>query len=448
MFRISSRRLVGGLLSVVLAGLLLACGGSDDRKRSRRSRDATESTPVGGAVVAKPTTFKAKLYLESSGSMFPYDAPGGSGEFNQAMQELLGRFETQSAGSTRFFAVNDDVYPLGVDYDKLVKTPDVFALTKGKGTPNYTDFGAIFSRILTDLNEGEVALLFSDLVYSAPYTAAQSTSKALADVKALMQSAFNPHANRSSLLLLQLNSGFDGPYYFATSGNAKSIRHQGERPYYIAVLARPVTMRALLSDPKSATLRDFGSLSGFQTAHHFVGAEGVAPYFSVILKDPAQKGRFVQEHDEKVAKKGWVHSLENVEADNSSGGLTLALGADLNGLYLPETFKTSPASYEIESKDGFKLTKVEAVSGQAYSHKLILTTPKPSKGQRTLTVRLKRTFPPAWIRTASTDTDRNLSQDQFASTTFGLRALTGGIEAAYNPDGKTSYFPLSLTLNN
>ncbi|PQA60558.1 hypothetical protein [Siphonobacter curvatus] len=440
-------------LSVLTTSLLVLtqCGGGSGKRGNQVSEEATEpstaSAPVAETPKAAPKNLKAKLYLEASGSMFPYDAAGSTGEFDEALQKLLTEFETQKSGSTELFVVNDNVYPMGVSFQQLVEQPNIFTLTEGKGDSKHTDFSLIFKTILSDLKEGEVGVLFSDLIYSTESTTAQSATKILADVETLMQTTFAPQTKGKSLLLLKLNGQFKGTYYPHNGGGKP---YSGSRPYYIALMATNATMKALLADPKFESLSRFSELPGFDSFHYFTSATDNLPFYTVLLKDAEQAGQFEQSRQERKERSNIVHTLENIKADRKTQGLTIALGVDLGGFYLPESYKTDPKSYEIESDEDFKIQKIVAENGpEGYTHKFLLSTPEPQGGgKREITIRLKRKFPPRWITQTHTQDDSNPNAEAFAETTFGLLNFTRGIEKAYNPQNADTYFAISLTLNN
>ncbi len=431
--------------------LLTQCGGGD-RKRGNQgeatepSTETAESVSEPQSVKAAPKNLKAKLYLEASGSMFPYDAAGSTGEFDEALQNLLTAFETQKPGSTELFVVNDNVYPMGVSFQQLVEQPNIFTLAKDKGDSRHTDFSLIFKTILSGLKEGEVGVLFSDLIYSTESTSAQSSAKILADVETLMQTTFASQTKDKSLLLIKLQGAFKGTYYPHNGGGKP---YNGSRPYYIALMATNATMKALLSDEKFESLSRFSDLPGFEAFHYFTSASDNVPFYTVLLKDADQAGQFEQSRQERKTNKEAIHTLENIEADRKTRGLTLAVGVDLGGFYLPDSYKTDPKSYEIESDEGFKIQKIVAERGpEGYTHKFLLTTAEPQGGgKREISIRLKRKFPPAWIAQTTTADDSNPKSEDFSEKTFGILNFTRGIEKAYNPQQAPTYFTISLYLN-
>lgn len=443
------------LYTFVAAAVLSSCGGGGRRGNHGKeetdppaaSQEPAAGTAAAGPSAAAPKSLRAKLYLEASGSMFPYDAPGSKGEFNASLQQLLTAFETEKGGSTELFAVNDNVYPLGVSFQELVEKPDVFSLARGKGDSKNTDFSLIFKTILSDLKEGDVGVLFSDLIYSTPSTSAQSSAKILADVETLMQTTFAPQAKGKSLLLLQLTGEFKGTYY-PHHGGGKA--YAGSRPYYIALLATNATMKALLAEEKFESLRRFEELPGFESFHYFTSAADNVPFYTVLLKDADQAGSFEQSHQERKNDKAAVHTLESIDADRKTKGLTIVLGVDLGGFYLPEAYKTNPKSYVLESDEGFRIQKIIAEKGpEGYTHKFLLNTAEPQGGgKREITLRLKRRFPPDWIARTTTEDDTDTRSGDFAGSTFGLLNFTRGIEKAYNPQKADTYFAVTVYLQD
>lgn len=432
--------------------LLLGCGGSGPPKKygsTAETAPAAGSAPAANAPAnASVPPLHLRLYLESSASMFPYEAPGTDGQFKAALQNLVDNFEGVRANSTQFYTVNDAVYPLNISTSQFIKTNDLFSLTRAVGDSKYTDFEKIFREVLRDLPEGRVSVLVSDLIYSDKFMRPGTGQKNLNAIQSLMQNVFAGAAKTTSLLIVKAQAGFSGPY-FSISGGKKT--YTGDRPYYLCIAARHATMRALLTKPENEPLRRFDQLPGYQNQLFFGPDE--APFYTVLLKDPNQKGRMVQEAGEmqgnKKAGSTVVRKLDDVEPSPAGKELAVVIGVDLGGYALPEATKTDPASYAVESAEQFKVRKVEAVTGLPYTHKLVLSTTSPYPGgQRDVTVGLKRVFPPAWVRSTGVSDDANVGAASFAKTTFGFTHLTQGIENAYNPSQRPEHFRLTISLNN
>ncbi|RYF53462.1 MAG: hypothetical protein EOO39_40755, partial [Cytophagaceae bacterium] len=119
------------------------------------------------------------------------------------------------------------------------------------------------------------------------------------------------------------------------------------------------------------------------------------------------------------------------------------VAVDLSSLRVPASLLTDASQYVVDGKDNFKVSAVQPYSGaNGTTHKLLLTTDKPARGERTATIRLRRQFPPRWI--ANTNTTNDASPD--ANSTFGIQNLLQGVERAYNPNNQTEYFTLTINL--
>ncbi|MCY7352208.1 MAG: hypothetical protein LH606_16340 [Cytophagaceae bacterium] len=418
---------------VLLMGLLIACGpGPDD---GGGTTDPPPPPPV--------KSLQAHLYLESSGSMFPYEADAG-GDFNNAVQQVIGAFHNLPPNKARLYTVNDKVYPLNVDLPTFIATNNLFSLTKGKGTPNTTNFRGIFNHLLDSLRQGQVAILVSDLIYSDASTNKVSAKEAMANIRDLMDETFSRHADKSSVLVVKMNADFKGPYY---ARNGK-FTHNGPRPYYLVFISDKTTMQRLLTEEKLAPLRRFADLPGYEAQHYF--GPSLTPRYSVLEKDPNQVGDFDQSSTEVGrGQEGIIHAIENVETNPDTRQITIAVGVNLSGLPLDASYLTNPASYQVSSPDGFKVTKVQLKPETApgYTHRILLTTKQGiSSGKHEVKIALRRQFPPTWITRTGTDNDSQ-NNPNFSNTTFGFTALMQGVENAYNKSQTPTYFTLTLQID-
>ncbi|WP_266367950.1 hypothetical protein [Tellurirhabdus rosea] len=409
-------------------------------KRSKAYRDIRNETgkpPVIELEGSAGQSLELKLYLEASGSMFPYDAPGSSGDFKRTLNQVINGFEAVTPDKTELFVVNTEVNPLGLSQSQFTKAQNIFNVAKTKGKTTSTDFELIFSQILKQTGGSDISVLASDLIYSDPTLRGQSVDKTLNAAEALMTTVFGNYANTHSMLVVKLTSDFDGPYYPAAGG---TVRHRGERPYYLCFIGQNAAMQQFMQDEKYATLRDFRDLPGYDDFWFFTRNKAATePYFSVLLNDPGKKGRFARaDRDEKG-----IHTLEDVEAAPDKS-LRIPVAVDLSKLNLPESFMTDKTQFEIAGKDNFKVEKVEVYRGGGATHKIWLLASKPARGTRTAVIRLKRDFPPRWVAETSTRNDARPD----AESTFGLQNLLQGVESAYNASGQEQFFALTLTLKD
>lgn len=436
---------------VFLLGLcwLTACGprrgseatASRDRHRTSAVLPTTEEQTLVTAAPVAARPLGLNLYLEASGSMFPYDAPGTTGDFKQTLNTVLNGFEQIQSGQTKLYVVNTDVTPLDLSQSDFIRTRDLYSLTKGEGKSSSTDFEKIFRDILKNTGPGQISVLVSDLIYSDPALSGMSQDKTLGAAQSLMTTVFNGASRTHSLLVAKLSADFKGLYYPAVG---KAVRYNGSRPYYLCFIGQNEAMHQFMTAPDYATLRDFQQLPGFQN-YWFVGndAKAESPYFSALPNDPTRKGRFRKADEEVRQHTAFAHTLTDVEPDRTGKGLTIPVAVDLSRQHLPESLLTDPKQYVVDGPDNFRVTGIKAYTGaNGVTHKLLITSTNPTQGSRTVTIRLQRLFPPGWVSTTATTQDNPPD----ATSTFGLDRLLRGVELAYNPTRRPGYFSLTLFL--
>ena len=408
----------------------------DYRKLAKEGDAPTVALSMPTASV-KP--LRLKLYLEASASMFPYDAPGGNGTFKRALNDVLTEFDGVNPGQGKTFVVNTEVNDLGLSLSQFFKQGSIYTVAKTKGKTTSTDFEGIFREILSKTNGNDLSVLVSDLIYSDPNLKGMSAPKILDAASSLLTTVFNPYAQTHSMLVLKMTADFDGTYY---SWNNVKQRYKGERPYYLCLIGTNNAMQRLYTDPAYQTIRRFDQLPGYEDSWFFGrDSKAITPFYTILVNDPSRKGRFKRANEEVRDRAKAVHALDDVQPDVSDKRLTIPMAVDLSGLRLPASLLTDKKQYEAEGKDNFRVSSIQPYAGtNGTTHKLLLTSDKPARGDRTATIRLRRQFPPRWI--ASTSTTNDLSVD--AGSTFGLQNLLQGVERAYNPNNQTEYFTLTL----
>ena len=391
------------------------------------------------ATSSKP--IKLKLYLEASASMFPYDVPGGNGAFKRTLNDLLTEFDAVNPGQPKLYVVNTEVNDLGLSLPQFFKENNIFTVAKTKGKTTSTDFEKIFSDILSNTSGNELSVLVSDLIYSDPSLTGMSAQKTLDAATSLLTTVFNPYASTHSMLVVKLEGGYDGTYY---SWNNAKKKYTGDRPYYLCLIGRNETMQQLYQDATYETIRRFDQLPGYENSWFFGrDAKAVTPFYSILVTDPARKGRFKRSNAEIKNHDKAVHALTDVQPDVADKSLTIPVAVNLSALRLPASLLTDPSQYEVVGKDNFRVTAVQPYAGaNGTTHKLLVSTSKPARGERTATIKLRRQFPPRWI--ANTNTTNDASPD--ATSTFGIQNLLQGVERAYNPNNQTEYFTLTIQM--
>lgn len=410
----------------------------DYRKLAKAGKPPTIALS-GPADSAKP--LRLNVYLEASASMFPYDAPGGNGAFKRTLNNVLTEFDAINPGQGKLFVVNTEVNSLGLSLPQFFKEKSIFTIAKTKGKTTSTDFERIFGDILHNTSGDDLSVLVSDLIYSDPNLTGMSAQKTLDAASSLLTTVFNPYASTHSMLVIKLKSDFDGTYY---SWNNAKQKYRGERPYYLCLIGTNDAMQRLYNDPAYQTIRRFDQLPGYDDSWFFGRLlKAVTPFYTILVNDPARKGRFKRSDEEIRSHTKAVHALDDVQPDVTDKSLTIPVAVDLSALRLPASLLTDKNQYVVEGRDNFRVSAVQPYAGtNGTTHKLLLTTDKPARGDRTAQIRLRRQFPPRWI--ANTSTANDIPVD--ANSTFGLQNLLQGVERAYNPNNQTEYFTLTLNL--
>ena len=419
----------------------MACGGNDDAKTDRKS-----SKP------SKEIAIEPKLYLEHSGSMFAYDVPNAkNGQFKNTLVQLIQGFSKVHSKTPAVYIVNDSVYQYPKEFNDLITSKSVFE--NRVGNPAFTDFKTIFDTILKDLNQNQIAILFSDLIYSGQNSQGKSSQKIRDEAQQLCQQAFVNDASKISVLILKLNSDFNGKYYPYNLPN-QGKTYIGTRPYYVCLFAKNETMEFFLKDKKYATIASFEQLPEFQHKIFFTNGSFLkAPYFTILQGDAEAKGDFNK--GESELNKNGLHAIKDVEAPHRENEkLTICVAVGFPKGALEESEITNVNNYEIEGfKDNFKLKTVKIVNRtDGTTHKLILEATKIAKGEREITIKFKRKFPPQWVDDTNTEDDTNIdAHSDFASKSFGIRNIMIGLNEALNQpnsNDKNYYFTLNLKIQD
>ena len=394
-------------------------------------------------------TLNVKFYLERSGSMLPYDAPGGDGSLKSAVVQLLNNLPGKD---NRLFVVNDGVhaYPKGID--EFVRSVNIFESTKGIGDASYTDFGRIFRELLEHTGEDELSVLVSDMIYSTREMAGVNPTKVFADAQGMTQAVFKDETRRRAMLVAKLSGSYNGPYYPYDQPKG-GTSYNGQRPYYIVVVGSNANIRRLTTDANYASFSRFTSLRGFEHMMLFGSDEIYKPYYSLLLSGKDIRGRFSPERGQPDR----ITAIEGVKPDKDSGDIRLALAVDLSGLLIEDDYLADVSNYKVESAAGFSIKEIRKVERddatpaekkylKGATHIFVLEGSELRTNEE-LEIKLLNHLP-AWVAQSSTDDDRNTAAAGFAQTTFGLKYLMQGIYDAYARHAKDEpcYFEIELKL--
>ena len=430
-----------------LAVLLSACSGKHSGTETEKPEQNKSTT------IPKNTTIEPKLYLEHSGSMFFYDGVNTHGEFKNTLVQLMQGFEEIKPKTSLVYIVNDSVYKYPQSLNELITSQNIFA--NKIGNPAYTDFQIIFDTMLKDLKEDQLSILFSDLIYSGKNSQGKIPSRIMDEAEQLCRGSFTNYSPNTSVLILKMNSDYQGLYYPYNSPN-KGKKYSGNRPYYICLFAKNNTMAKFLKDDKYLKIRDFEKLPSFQKKFFFSNGTLLSqPYYTILESDPDGRGKF-NGGDRDLNKNG-IHAIKDVEAPHSkSEKMRICVAVKFPKGAMEESEIVNVNNYQIDGyKDDFKLIAVEPVNRKidGATHKLILEANKAGGGEREVLIKFKRNFPPQWVQDSHTGDDTNMDANNtsFNNTTFGFKNMMNGINSAFskpNSADNNYYFTLKLNLQD
>lgn len=416
-------------------------------KNRRPSADVTFTGISGNRLPA------VKFYLERSGSMVPYDSPKGDGAFKAAIMQLLNSLPGENKDN-RIFIVNDVISPYPGGFDKFLQVNDIFEATKGIGHGGYTDFGAIFTDLISKTTDNEVSILVTDLIYSTKDMTETNPEKIFADAQSMTHAVFKTASADMSILVIKLHASYNGLYYSFDSPHGGKA-YTGPRPYYIIIACKDDVMKRLSKDSDYSAFTQFGRLKGYENQFLFCAGSPYHPYYSLLLNHPEIKGRFriSRGQDTQVTK------VSELEPDVQTGDTRMLLAVDLSHMFIDRRYLEDVTNYEVTSGYGSKILAIRPIrrgditaaerkyAGNA-THLFLLSVKKPS-GHDRMRIALRSRLP-QWVYTSSSDDDRDTRSKAFSTTTFGLRYLLEGIYQSYarQSDQSPTYFDIELDFSN
>lgn len=391
-----------------------------------------------------------KFYLESSASVWPYDKPGTDGEFKSAIVGLLNRINRVTKDDSLMFVVNTDVFPYPKSFQQFIERNDVYRDVQGIGNPTKTDFRLIFEKIMDDIEDNEVAVMVSDMIYSVPQITVNTPQHAANSIEGLMQEVFNRRADNVAALVVKCNGTYNGRYFYHdfASKSERWFNYQGNRPFYFMFFAKNDVMEHFLKLDQYTNVRDFTLMQGYENYYLFTSGSLSTPYYSILLNHPAEKARYKLEKTRFTQ----IKNLNKLRVSPYNNELQLVIGVDLSSYQVSEKFKRNPINYS-SSTEGVSVIEVKPIEGFVSpqvgrsTHILLIGIQDLSKLQGEVKVSFLNSFAP-WISASSTLENHSPTIPNFEKTTFVFEPMMRGIYKAYHGrlTGNT-FFTLQFNLN-
>ncbi len=378
------------------------------------------------------------VYFERSGSMTPYDTPGGGGQLKKAVNDLINFFPSKDG--VKINIVNDNIYPYSGTVDSFLQDRNIYESTKGTGDASYTNLKLIFEKIIQAQKSGNVSVLVTDLIYSPKNTADVSVEKILNEENSVATSIFKTYKGKS-IIVNQMMGDYNGQYY---PYNGTPFAYSGKRPFYLIIIGDASTINRMSADDKYAK---FLHPSEVKNSYRFNQAQSELNV-KVIPDWKDNVGRFRMSRSDQ-------NELTNCEGDRETGVLCFTLAANLKPLAKDDAFLSNVANYTVQSQSGFEISirsiKPEDVTNNNRSYldgmtHLITAKGKFNTSRDELSITLPNQFP-EWIKTSSSTSDIDSSVPSFATTTFGLEQFLQGIYDAFSA-GNESYGKIVIKLQD
>jgi len=376
-----------------------------------------------------------KIYLEASGSMKSYDDPSIEKGLRAVVRQFYSRLDSHNIG---LYWVSDKVYPADGDISAALKSLNdgLYKAATDKDIPaKQTLFKDIFTSVLGDLKDDELALVVSDMLYSRK---GQTNPVKVADeAENSMDVVFKNVSKNYDLLIVQFYGKYNGWYYTYLDERAGEKPYVGMRPYYFLLIGRKEVMAELTSFKNYLSEWQSYPEGAFQNKFLFRSFSDTSARYCYLSQSSDCQGRF---------KEG--STIEGLKSNSRSGGNSIYVGVNLSDVYADNEYLKDIANYELGDNPEFELKEVltneefKALGGPGKLDKSVWNDVKPTHvlklnmlvvkatNQSELTIQLKQRFP-KWVTNATSPDDTDLSGPKFSTTTFALKEMMSGLFKAY-----------------
>ncbi|MDR0560666.1 MAG: hypothetical protein LBG92_10895 [Prevotellaceae bacterium] len=450
------------LLFSIVALLFYSCGNNGRSNRNEGKSKAKNTVSADTSAVVKIINPTVNVYIENSGSMDGYVK--GKTEFKGAIRDLLVMLKYYYVeDNINLFFINNQINAPQVKGAGGVSTAKIDLATfaqdielkwrngQDKKAWQSTNLNQIFKMILGKTDNNTISILFSDCIYSIH--GSNNAVGLLQDEKSLTKDAFLSKWKNDNVPLattiVKMKSKFDGKYYPYT-GDQNGYYMNGERPYYICVIAN----QKILYDFNNKIVLKAGKVEGFENKYTLLSEKSKNLYYSV-LQSTLKKGRF--KTDRSKSNKTYIHGIKDVNLVRGVDKLQFAVAVDYSNVQAESDYLTNPANYTVTT-DNFIVKEILPIVSVTVNvdDKIRIADSKPThiivleaktKLVSDVSFVLNKQMP-QWIADSSTEDDT--LQEKTAGKTFGLNYWVTGIAEAYQiiyPDNKY-FFECTISIDN
>jgi hypothetical protein len=370
--------------------------------------------------------FNLDVYIENSASMDGY--VNGVTDFETAIYNLLGDLKISGLGESMNLNYINKSIPftktnaLKPDLQDFIERLEPAGFKQKGGDRSTSDLAKILQTVIQKVDDKNTAILVSDFVFSPgsknnaqDYLNNQSVGIKIDFAEKLKEFDL-------SVIVIQLQSNFDGTYYDKTN---QAIPLKTKRPYYIWFFGSTPQIKAILDSKKLDNLK-----GGYLNRIVFTPLKKDAPppEYKISLRPRigefklpgGAKGEITEASVSQEAKTKGIFGFE--VAVNFAGGMQNA-----NYFLDPNNYRLSNSNYQLTIErilDGDPTLK-------GFTHKLKLQTTELR--EETLKIEIIGKLP-SWVTdSTSTDDSRIAADDSEKQKTFGLKHLIEGVNDAFYP---------------
>lgn len=347
-----------------------------------------------------------KVFLENSGSMDGFMCDGS--ELKDDIYNYLTNVKDH-ASKMELYYINSETKRLDVPLSDYIRNLNSTSFQKAGGNRAFTNIPNLFSRVLESVTDNTIAVYISDCILDIPN---HSAPDYLHITQTDMHNAFADRikkVNNLSVCIYQLQSTFNGFYFFPKGGSQK---YSGKLPYYMFVIG---------TNEQLGNLRK--NVSDSKITHGVKNYCAFAPSFTapVALLQGSKLSRSIE--------------LNTMRNDKYKFQTEINLNMSLQN----NDVITNPSNYTLSSSKEINIENISPISSKdtEYSHIIEYSIADKAFGS---VVSLTQIGVPSWVKTSNDK--RGSSID--ANKTFGIEFLISGISEAF-PNNTLATFKLNIT---
>ncbi|HMP22460.1 MAG TPA: hypothetical protein PKC39_15990 [Ferruginibacter sp.] len=388
----------------------------------------------------KEQTFNINVFLENSASMDGYVK--GVTEFEAAIYNLLGDFKISGiCDSLNLNYINKSIRyskknALSADIRDFIEKLEPSTFQLRGGDRSVSDLKNILSTVLKTVNNKNAAVLISDFVFSPGKNTNAQDYLNTQGVGIKIDFAEKLKAFDLSVVVIQLQSKFDGIYYDKTNND---IEYNGKRPYYVWVIGNKNQIGQILNKKILDNIK-----GGYTNKLVFQSIKASSEPKSKILYRPR-----IGEFDSKLLAQRIITNASASKENKNKGIFGFNVAVDFSNSIHDANYFLDIDNYLL-SNPKYQL-QVEIIEDKndpslsGFTHLLKLKTNELRDGFLKIDVVGKT---PSWVNTSTSFDDSNILSDKTEQQkTFGLKYLIDGVSDAFYPkSGSNTINSISVTI--